>query len=253
MTQTALEAEASGATSKMVYDKSTPVLIQGGSLKTWSFASSKVDRVQVVLQTQGRPLTTDVDLWQGPDNTPQKMRVYIEDGSLRPFSVVIETPRSPNTICVRNTAQMEFPISAYVMASDSGSASPSDFTKSNDPNSLIIQGGALRTFAFDPSVESVQVLLTTDGRPLNARVELLQGPNNIKQVMELYAEDGLDRPFFAVIETPGDGNVVRIINTATVEYPLTASVLPYMVGSSISSLEAVIGGDTSRALPGGRK
>ena len=237
----------------MVYDKVTPVLIQGNTLKTWSCPSPKVDRVQVVLQTGGRPLSADVDLWQGPDNDPQKMRVYIEDGNLRPFSVVMETPRSPNTVCIRNTAQMEFPISAYVMAADSSSASPSDFTKSNDPNSILIQGGALRTFAFDPSVESVQVLLTTDGRPLSARVELLQGPNNVKQLMELYAEDGLDRPFFAVIETPGDGNVVRIINTATVEYPLTASVLPYMVGSSSSSLEPVIGGDTSRALPGGRK
>jgi len=218
------------------------VTVQGGSLKTWTFKSHAVERVQVVLKTEGRPLDADVELWAGPDNTPHKMRVYVENGSSRPFSTVLETPRGPNTVAIRNIGQMEFPMAAQVEAVSSEEALDGEMRPTHGP--MTIQGGALRTFPFDPMVDSVQVLLRTDGRPLNARVELLQGPNNNKQVIELYTEDGLDRPFYAILETPGNGNVVRIVNTATVEFPLTCSVGVYRTGrrDSFDDMQPVISG-----------
>jgi len=216
------------------------ILVQGGSLRTWSYRSPAVEQVQVVLSTEGRPLDADIELWHGPDNTPCKMRVYVENGQLRPFSAVIETPRGPNTVAIRNIGQIEFPIAANVIADDVDVPSP-DCAAS----SMIVQGGALRTYPFDPSVDSVQVLLKTDGRPLNARIELLQGPNNNKQVIELYTEDGCDRPFFCVLETPGSGNVVRIVNTAPVEFPLTAAVVPNSINQEFGDFGVVIGGDSS--------
>merc|ERR1711933_415279 len=91
-----------------------PILVQGGTLKTWSYGSSLVERVQVFLTTEGRPLDADVELWQGPDNTPTKMRVYSEDGALRTFNAVIGTPRGPNTVAIRNIGQLEFPLDAVV-------------------------------------------------------------------------------------------------------------------------------------------
>merc|ERR1719222_1582445 len=204
------------------------ILVQGGSLRTWSYRSPSVEQVQVVLSTEGRPLDADIELWHGPDNTPCKMRVYVENGQLRPFSAVVETPRGPNTIAVRNIGQIEFPIAANVVA-DVVDMPSADCVQS----STTIQGGALRTYPFDPSVDSVQVLLKTDGRTIKARIELLQGPNNNKQVIELYTEDGCDRPFFCVLETPGSGNVVRVVNTAPVEFPMTASVVPGSINTDM--------------------
>jgi len=214
-----------------------PILVQGGSLRTWSYRSPAVEQVQVVLTTDGRPLDADIELWHGPDNTPVKMRVYVEDGQLRPFSAVIETPRGPNTVAVRNIGQIEFPISANVIADSVDTPSPDALAASTT-----IQGGALRTYPFDPTVDSVQVLLKTDGRPLNARIELLQGPNNNKQVIELYTEDGCDRPFFCFLVTPGAGNVVRVVNTAPVEFPMTAGVVPHAISNDMAT-GAVLGGD----------
>lgn len=206
--------------AQKVWDSSVPITVQGGSLRTWSFTDPSVERVQVLMDTEGRPLHANVDLWQGPDNTPQKMAVYVEDGSLRQFNCVIETPGGQNAVAIRNTAQLEFPLAACVVSDDE--------TRMNfDAAAQVkVQGGAVRTYSFDPFVSSVRVMLTTDGRPLNARVELLQGPNNNKQVVELYTEDGMERPFFCVLETPGNGNVVRIINTAPVEFPMLATVEP---------------------------
>jgi len=215
--------------------------VQGSSLKTWTFNGKAVQAVHVVMRTEGRPLDADIELWQGPDNTPHKMRVFIEDGCQRPFCAMIATPRGPNTVSLRNIGHLEFPLEASVVADTADIAGPS--TDLANTESLIIQGGALRTFPFDPSVDSVQILLKTDGRPLNSRIELLQGPNNLKQVVEVYTEDGMDRPFFCVIESPGSGNVVRIVNTAPVEFPLTAWVEAYSVRGLYSDTEPVLGGD----------
>ena len=214
------------------------LLVQGGSLRTWSYKSPKTEQVQVTLSTEGRPLDADIELWHGPDNTPVKLRVYVEDGEMRPFRAVIETPRGPNTVAIRNIGMLEFPISCRCDSENIDiKALPECRT-----SSMTIQGGALRTYPFDTFVDSVQVLLSTDGRPLNARIELLQGPNNNKQVIEIYTEDGLDRPFLCLLEAPGSGNVVRIVNTAPIEFPMSASVVPYVIHDGLSS-DVILGGD----------
>jgi len=196
--------------------------IQSGSLRTWSYKSPDVERVKVNLKSDGRPVDASVELWNGPNNTPSKMRVYLEDGNKYNFNSIIETPKAPNTIAIKNTGEMEFPISANIHSTNIE-------LPTNDCYQTLthIQSGAIKTFPFDPRVESIKILLNTDGRPLNSRIELLQGPNNNKQVIEIYNEDGYQRPFYCILETPGSGNVVRVINTSPVEFPMLASVIAH--------------------------
>jgi hypothetical protein len=213
--------------SKDIWETASPMILQGGALRTWSEPTGSVERVQVSLKTEGRALNANVELWHGANNTPLKITIYSDDGGLLPFNAVIETPAGPNTIAIRNTGQIEFPLAACV------GTDVEDVAKrlSDMGTRKTIQGGAIHTYPFDRSVTSVQVLLTTNGRPLNATIELLQGPNNDKQVINISTEDGMVCPFFAVIETPGTDNVVRVVNTATADSPMTACVQPYLVES----------------------
>jgi len=224
----ARDSETAGRVSPTNGRSAASVLVQGGSLKTFSYRSTP-EQLQVILTSEGRPVEADIELYSGPGNTPTKMRVYVEDGRRTPFSAVLGTPRGlPNTVAIRNIGGMVYPFTAQVLAEDVDQPS-AETMRSSSP----VQGGALRTYPFDPSVESVELLLTTDGRPLNARVELLQGPNNNKQIFEVYTEDGCDRPFFCILQTPGAGTVVRVVNTGPMEFPISASLVPHSIGQGL--------------------
>ena len=105
-----------------------------------------------------------------------QVRAYSDDGELRPFSAVLAIPRAPSTVAVRNKGQVEFPITASVdqFYVERPSSDHQNFIQN-------IEGGALRTYPMSPDVEAVEVVIETDGRPLNARIEILQGPNTDKQ------------------------------------------------------------------------
>tara|TARA_B100001175_G_scaffold315495_1_gene327154 strand:- start:1894 stop:2646 length:753 start_codon:yes stop_codon:yes gene_type:complete len=215
------------ATPMMRMNEPISKYIQGNSIRTWSYRSPVVEQVEINLTTEGRPLDADIELWNGPSNSPCKMRVYGENGYMRPFSTVIEMPGGPNTVGIRNIGDIELPMKAYVTAQNIISPSRCCFENFNT-----IQGGAIRSYPFAPNIDSVEIYLKTNGLPLNARIELLQGPNNNKQVIELYTDDGCDRPFFSVLKTPGPGNIIRVLNTAPIEFPMIASVVPYTINNT---------------------
>jgi hypothetical protein len=218
------------------FKRFNPTRIQGGgTLKTWSYRNPAINHVQVLLRTAGRPLEADIQLWAGPDNTPHKMKVYLEDGDERTFHTLIPTPNGPNSIKVRNTGMLEFPFDAVVepdmpSTADGGYHHQAHVFETANMPLETLQGGAIRTYPFPVNVNSVIVVVkNSNARPLNARIELLQGPNNNKQVVEFYTEDGNMRPFYAILALPGSGNVVRVVNTSPMEFPLQASVAAYSV------------------------
>mmetsp|Transcript_69559 Transcript_69559/g.77823 ORF Transcript_69559/g.77823 Transcript_69559/m.77823 type:complete len:513 (+) Transcript_69559:48-1586(+) len=130
---------------KSIWETSAPVLVQASSIETFNFETPTVERVQVLLKKadmvdscsgrkipNGEPLIARVDLWHGPDSTPQNLAIYLgeeedneyyNDGDVEdeefhsakfydenqsssdtPFSTIIETPQGHNTIAIRNIA-----------------------------------------------------------------------------------------------------------------------------------------------------
>ena len=237
--------------------------VQGGSLRTFSQHYPTPEHNLVTIGTDGRPLDASIETWAGPGNTPRRMRVYSEDGYLRPFHSA-EPPRGqPNTMAVRNTGPLEFPIHAHIAADPTWAAAEAEIIttrphhaplsaevpggaiateplhgthrermlaasgRARFDSGMNIQGGATKSFPVEASVGSVLVFLQTQGRNLDATIEVLQGPDCVRQVIELNEDYGYDRPFSCVIETPGYGSVVRILNTAPMTFPFSASVVPH--------------------------
>ena len=48
-----------------------------------------------------------------------------------------------------------------------------------------------------------------------------------------------------MLESPGSGNTVRVINTAPVEFPLIASVVPRAINTGGHAGDVVISGDAT--------
>jgi hypothetical protein len=210
---------------------SSPINIQGGALRTWSCPGS-VDRLMVSMHTEGPPegfpLVAKIDLCQGPNNKPLEMKIKSGKGRLRPFRCVVETPGDGSSLFIRNTEDMTFPIVARVTSAsekedaDAQAVLTKDIYTMTDVKELQ-GGGAVLTWPFESHVKKVKVVVSTYGRPLNASIELVQGPNAVKYLIEIYTQDGMLRPFCTIIETPGAQNMVRVFTSSTLEFPVNVA------------------------------
>jgi len=192
--------------------------VEGKTRKTWKFNDLSKDRVQVGIVSEGRPVTCDVQLWIGPDWTPMTLKAYSEDGKARPIQTLVGTRNKMATIEVLNTGEYQFPF----QAASNYAKSPMSEVPATIPATTEgerVDGGALRSYPVDPATEQLEVVLNTDGRQLNARVELLNAPNNPKQTFEIFTNNGELNSLAVCFNTPDPGNTVRIVNLAPVEFP----------------------------------
>ncbi|EED86411.1 predicted protein [Thalassiosira pseudonana CCMP1335] len=208
-----------------IFTISPPVRIQGSSLKTWSYEPGPSKRIQVSIKSLGRPIEASVELWQTPTYIPTKFTVECEDASENIVHSVFEVPENtPVTIAIYNTENVQFPLEVSV--SDTGLESAIDSFEGEQ--SEHIQGGRIKSFTFGEEIESVEVLLVTKHRNLKAMLEILQGPNDDNEIIEVETEDGRVHPFYTVIQTPGGANTLRVVNRSPVEFPFEAFVRPFV-------------------------
>jgi hypothetical protein len=119
---------------------------------------------------------------------------------------------------VRNRGEYEFPFNAASnYATDAMSALPAEIPKAHPGERC--DGGALRSFPLEASSEKLEVVLKTEGRQLNARIELLNAPNNPKQTFEVFTNNGDLNSLCVCFDLPDAGNTVRIVNLAPQEFP----------------------------------
>jgi hypothetical protein len=202
------------------------IRVLGESRRTWQFVDTSREIVQVVMKSEGRPMRAVSELWVGPDWTPVTIKTYSEDGLERPIQTLIGTRNKEANIEIRNVGGYEFPFSgSCAYAEPPLSTARTDLAERTEGR-YIEGGGAVYTVNFAADVQQVQVLLSTDKLQLNAKIELLNGPNNVKQSFEIYTNNGLLNSLYVVFNTPGSGNVVRVTNIAPLEFPCKAYMSP---------------------------
>ena len=240
----------------------------GGTIRTYQIPGW-ADRVQMEIRTQGRPMRCKVQLWLGPLRNVHIMDIDCQDGQLSPYraGLKFQADGQGRVLSIQTSESQEMPVDVAVTvpsverSAEIGAAFDQIWSASDK---IKIQGavvgsgelGAVRTFPVDSDVDAVQFMCwsrDTGKKSLKAKIEVLQGPNNKRQVYDLLCK-GATQPFHAVFETPGAGWIIRIINKKSIEDGLfQAVVLPYKLAGSSATVTTQMGQLPSSGTPASAK
>jgi len=174
-----------------------------------------------------------------------KHSLYVLSSIARPVHSIVELPDGlPTTLAIYNTEGQEFPIDATVQeinANDDGAA-PLAVSSFSGQRPVYVEGnGAVKSFNFGPDVEEVEVLLTTQLRNMKAYVEILRGPNDDNEIINVETDNASVHrkcprlcgvslahcPNFSSAPTRIIGNLKRSTPRSSARTDSTVSVIDY--------------------------
>lgn len=200
-------------------------------------------RVQMRFETNGRPLRGEANLWIGPIRKVHTLKFDTESGVEFPIETMLKFKQCSPVLKISTGDNQNYPMKVGVFvpppdrAADLATNTETIFGTTPPGPKQRIQGsntdgkyGARKNWVVPEDVESVQVLAWSKNsgtKSFKLDIELIQGPNNIKQKFFLQC-GGSTQPFHAVLQTPGRGWTVRMRNKKYVEDGLIdVVVLPY--------------------------
>lgn len=232
------------------YDK-LETLESGGTVRTYQMPSWAT-RVQMRFETNGRPMRGEVNLWLGPERKTHTLKIDTESGKQFPVQALLKFKKGPPVLKVSTTELANYPMKVGIHVPSAERAAELErhtetLWDNSDDDKQLIQGantdgkyGQRVNWQIPDNVDSVQLLgwsRDSGRKSFKVEIELLQGPNNVRQAFFLQCGGG-SQPYHAVYQTPGKGWTVRIRNKKFVEDGLVQiAVKPYEM-SKIDPSEA---------------
>jgi len=251
--------EAIPATSMYPINPTYETVQGGGTVRTYQMPPWATN-AQMAFKTNGRPLKATAQLWIGPIRTTHTMTINCMDGVQTPYMSTITFKKLAPVIRIFTSDSLELPVEASVWVppperSETIAATIEEIWEgATADEKKIIQGadvsgghGAVRTWEIPANVKSVQLVAwskDTSKKSLKAKIEVLQGPNNKRQDIDLQC-GGSTQPFHAVLQTPGSGWVIRVYNKKFVEdglFELVVKPLEF-IGVESAKLKTIIAVD----------
>ena len=101
---------------------------------------------------------------------------------------------------------------------------PTGTFREGDDMELIQGGNTVRTYKLPIWTDRCQYKIATHGRPLKVEVGLWLGPLRSTHTLKIDSEDGLETPYMATLKFRAQAQMLRIITSDSVEFPVRASV-----------------------------
>ncbi len=214
----------------------------GNTIRTYPMPTWAT-KCQMRFETNGRPLKGEANLWIGPIRKVHTLKFDTESGIEFPLEQTLTFRKVAPVLKISTADNQNYPMKVGVFVpppdriDELQAYTESVFASATPEQKQLIQGsntdgkyGMRVNWTIPQHVESIQLLgwaRDTGKKSFKVDIELLQGPNNIKQKIFLQCGGGT-QPYHAVFQTPGPGWVVRIRNKKFVEDGLVQiAVLPY--------------------------